>query len=80
MGKVVDTANRVLVWHVRGRTYSVERLLLWTLEIWGTLLKEITSITILSRGWFALSFHQEEYIYWILSHYWHIEMVPILLK
>jgi len=80
MRKVVDTANWVLVWDVRGRTYLTERFRLWTFEICGTLLKEITSITILSWGWFALSFHQEDYTDWILSRYWHIEMAPMLLK
>lgn len=38
MGEVVDTTNKVLVGRVRGRAYSVARLRLCVMEIWGHIL------------------------------------------
>lgn len=75
-----NTAKKVLVGRIRGRKYTVERLRLWTEEIWGSLLKDLPIIHVLARGWFALRFHQEEYTDWILSRFWNIEMAPVLLK
>lgn len=69
MADVMDMARKVLVGRVRGRNYTVERLRQWTMEIWGSLLKELPVIRVLARGWFALRFHREEYTDWILSRY-----------
>jgi len=63
MGEVADIAKKVLVGGVRGQNYTVERLHLSTLEIWGTLLKEMPTIRVLTGGWFTLRFHREEYTY-----------------
>lgn len=79
MGEVAETDRKVLVGRVHGQNYTAERLGLWTKEIWGTLLKELPTIRVLTRGWFALRFHRE-YTDWILSRFWHIEYAPVLLK
>lgn len=73
MADALENARKVLVGKVRGHSYSMERLKLWTEEIWGSLLKELSMIRVLARGWFALHFHRLEYTQWILSQYWHIE-------
>lgn len=80
MGDVSDMVMKVLVRRVQGRNYPVERLHHWTMEIWGSLLKELPFIRVLARGWFAIWFDREEYTDWILSHFWHIELAPVLLK
>lgn len=80
MADAIDTARKVLVGRVCGRTYSVERLRQWTEEIWGTLLKELPAIKVLARGLFSIYFHRAKYIEWILSQFWHIELAPVLLK
>lgn len=67
MGDVVDTANKVLVGRVRGRTYSAAQLRLSVMEIWGNILKELLSVTILAWGWFTLSFQRKDYTSWVLS-------------
>lgn len=69
MGEVVDMGNKVIVGRVRGKTYSAARLRLWTMEIWGNLLKELLTINTFTRGCIALSFHREEYTKCILSHF-----------
>lgn len=74
MGEVAEKANFVLVGYVRGRDYSMERLILWVQEIWGNTLKELLEVQILPRGWFALQFSKEEYTNLVLARYWHIEM------
>jgi len=58
---LLDAASKVLVGRVRGRTYTAERLKLWVEEIWGSLLKELPEVMVLTRGWFALHFHRPEY-------------------
>lgn len=80
MVDALDMARKVLVGRVHGRNYSVERLHQWTMEIWGSLLKELPIFRVFARGWFALRFHREKYTDWILSRYWHIELAPVLLK
>jgi len=80
MGEVAETAKKVLVGRVRGWNYLVERLRLWTTKIWGSLLKELPIIRELARGWFALHFHREEYMDWILSWFWHIKLATVMLK
>lgn len=73
-------ARSVLVGHVRGRTFTVNRLIKWVEEIWGNLLKDLPEVHILPRGWFSLHFTKEDYIDLVLAKYWHIETAPVLLK
>lgn len=47
---IMETAQKFLVGRVKGCTYTVDRLKLWTEEIWGTLLKELPEIRVLARG------------------------------
>lgn len=56
MGDVLDTADRVLVGWVRGRSYTVAHLGQCILEICGQVLEDLTSVVTLSCGWFALCF------------------------
>lgn len=80
MGDALHMANRVLVGQVQGRTYTATRLRQWILEIWGQVLEVLPGVVTLSRGWFALHFQRPEYIPWVLSKLWHIELAPVLLK
>lgn len=80
MGEVADTTNKVLVGRVWGRAYSIAKLRLWVMEIWGHILTELPTITTLAPGWFSLSFLREDQTTWVLLRYWHIDMAPVPLK
>lgn len=41
---------------------------------------ELPLLVTLSCGWFALRFQHLEFIPWVPSNYWHIELAPVLLK
>ena len=62
MGEVLDTAEWVLVGHVRGQKYNLEWLHLWMMEIWGHFIEVIPSVIILPRGSLALSFCWSEHL------------------
>lgn len=73
-------ARTMLVGHVRGRSYTVDRLMRWVKEIWGVLLTQVPEVEVLPRGWFSLQFANEEHTNAVLERYWHIETAPVLLK
>lgn len=52
----------------------------WVTEIWGQVLENLSTIVTMTRGWFALRFNRPKHASWILTKYWHIEMVPFMLK
>jgi len=66
---IVDITNKVLVGRVRGIVYIVACLHLWVMEIWGNILKELSTITTLARGWFSLRFKREDYTSWVILWY-----------
>lgn len=56
MEEVAKMAKKVLVGQVRGKNYIVERIRLWTKEIWGTLLKELPPFGFSREGGSPLDF------------------------
>jgi len=80
IGEAAIMASTVLVGHVRGRTYSANRLTQWVRDIWGGILKELPEVHVLPKGWFSLHFAKENYTNLVPSRYWHIDMALVLLK
>lgn len=80
MDDLEHTAAIMLVGKVRGRKYTTARLKHWTVEIWGGVLETLPDISLLTRGWFTLSFALLTQVDWVLNQYWHIEMHLVLLK
>jgi len=78
--ETMTLARTILVVHVRGRTFTTERLKLWVKEIWGAQFSELPEVQELPRGWFSLHFSKEDHMNIVLAQYWHIEMAPVLLK
>lgn len=73
-------ARTTLVGHVRGRSFSAERLRAWANEIWGGMFTVMPEVIELPRGWFSIHFAEEEHTNTVLARFWHIESAPVLLK
>lgn len=76
----MDLADRVLVGHIRGRSYTAEKLKTWASQIWGPFLVDIPTVQTFVRGWFALRFSRADHTSWVLSSFWHFEKASVLLK
>jgi len=73
-------ARTTLVGHVRGRSFSAERLKAWANENWGGMFTVMPEVIELPRGWFSIHFAREEHTNTVLARFWHIESAPVLLK
>lgn len=60
-GDSIDIAHRVLVGRIHGRSYTVARLELWTLEVWGKHLADLPFVQTFIRRWFAMRFSRAEH-------------------
>lgn len=80
MEQVVLIESTVLVGWVCGKNYTPARLRKLTAKVWGNLMMQLPGVITLYRGWFALIFSQPDQVDWVLTRYWHIEMMPVLFK
>lgn len=76
----MDTTGSILVGRVRSKEYLASNMKKWVTKIWGKLLDSLPSVVTMTKGWFSLHFHRPEHVSWVLSKYWHIEMMQVLLK